>query len=185
MSTPRPFEHYQGNFTVKIRNLYRNLPLDLMSFSPFVVRENPAQLPNPAYSGARNSGLRQVSISHELDQTPITPAKPLAPAHGQHSAEVSVSERCPTITTQPADSRDAARSTQESPQFCRPTALERRGDCHDGSACQSGNHDICFQDALWSEFDDALLRLPVADENSIRVLKFLCRPAGPRCMLTM
>ena len=48
---------------------------------PPVVRGNPVQLPNPVDSGARNSGLRHVTISHGLDQMPITPGKSLAPQH--------------------------------------------------------------------------------------------------------
>jgi hypothetical protein len=74
----------------------------------------------------RSRGLPLVSISCGLEQRPIVPGKPLVPVTGTYSAIAPVSERGPTTTTQPAGSRDATRSTQESPRVCRPMASSHR-----------------------------------------------------------
>ncbi len=91
-----------------------------------VVRENPVRRSNHMDPGTRSSGPPLVSISRGLEQTPIVPGKPLVPVIGTHSPEAPVSERGLTTTTQPSGSRDATRSTQESPQVCRPMASAHR-----------------------------------------------------------
>jgi hypothetical protein len=91
-----------------------------------VVRENQVRRSNPMNPGTRSSGPPLVLISRGLKQTTIAPGKPLVRVTGTHSAKAPVSERGPTTTTQPAGSRDATRSTQESPQVCHPTASAHR-----------------------------------------------------------
>ena len=87
-----------------------------------MLRENPVRRSNPMDLDTRGGDPRLVSISRELQQTPIAPGKPLVPVAGTHSAKAPEYIPGPTTTTQPAGSRDAARSTQESPQVCSPMA---------------------------------------------------------------
>ena len=85
--------------------------------------------------GTRGSGPPLVSISRRLEQTPIAPGKPLIPVTGTHSATIPPSERGPTTTTQPVGRRDATRSTQESPQVCRPMASAQMTPDQDPQPC--------------------------------------------------
>jgi hypothetical protein len=73
-----------------------------------VLRENPIRRSKPMDLDTRGGDPRLVSISRELQQTPIAPGKPLVPVSGQHSAKAPVPERGPTTTTQPGISSGEA-----------------------------------------------------------------------------